>query len=111
MIPEPTPVAVPFEKRPWFVAISEVIVTTEFFAFATTAVMSSLWIVVGAPDAVAAVLALVDAAGAAAGADAAGRVSPMRARVEPDASVAERIAAANTVPIRRRRDSLPVVRV
>src|SRR4051812_264964 len=100
MIPDPIPVAVPDPKRPVFVAIWEVRVTTESFARATTAVMSSCCTVVVPPLGCAATLAF--GVGAAAGDTVAcGNVSSTIAKVDPDASRAARTAAPRTLPARR----------
>src|SRR3954467_4463019 len=98
MIPDPTPVAVPESKGPRFVATSDVSVTTESFALATTAVMSSCCTVVWAPPD-AATLAAAPAAGAG---ETGGALSSTMAKVDPDASAALSRAAPTTGPSVRR---------
>src|ERR1700741_1997110 len=102
MIPEPIPVAVPPPNPPRVVAIFDVSVTTESLALATTAVMSSAWtVVVPVPPLWAAALAFGDVTGAAA--VGWGRASSTTARVDPEASRADKSAAPRIVPAARPR--------
>src|SRR6476620_5481273 len=103
MMPEPTPVAVPPPPNRPCVATWDVIVTTESRAAATIAVMSSCRIVVVPDEPVAVVLALEVGLVVVGAAEGAGDARPRIATVEPDASVADRSAAARIVPSEPRR--------
>jgi hypothetical protein len=90
-------------KPPPFVAISEVSVTTEFLAVATTPVMSSCWTVVWDVPPWAALVAFAEAGVV----EGCGIASWTTANVEPLARIAERRAAPTIVPaVRRRRGAV-----